>query len=499
MAFRRAAFAGGPTRKGMPNVVNGKLLPMSVRGRGISAQPLKSHPWGNVGCNYAFDNGSLPNGKTIEGETVRGIPVSEDVDVARNFTLGSAALDSADPRRSTMYDELLRKGAEMGSVHNGFSSMLRAMYFPRDGEDKAAAVEREYWACRNGAAVWDMSSFVKLRVEGPDAAAELERLCSLKVDRPVEEQRLVYCCLCNDDGGVAADITVLRESKQSFYIVVGAELLRQVVTFLRLNVRPDADLTVRDVSGLVGVLHVAGPKSRAVLQAAAPQAQLDSGYQPFGTARTITLGGDPCLGGNGVRVRACRISFMGDLGWELHCAMEDLPVVYKHVMDAGKDHGVTDAGYACIGALRTERMFLHWGPEFKKGVDLTSSEIPSELGMVIKKAPFQGRDAIIARKKLMQKRLISVVIDDSEARLSGMEELRRNGERCGFVATGSHSYSLGSAVGIGWVQRPDCVAEWSWVLDEAAQYSVVCGDGREVACKVLRKAAFDPDGERMRA
>eukprot|EP01062_Namystynia_karyoxenos_P000613 TRINITY_DN10227_c0_g1_i1.p1 TRINITY_DN10227_c0_g1~~TRINITY_DN10227_c0_g1_i1.p1 ORF type:complete len:500 (+),score=178.24 TRINITY_DN10227_c0_g1_i1:114-1613(+) len=439
---------------------------------------------------------SKPNGNTAGTPSFTVVP---DLDIHSNFVLTEAARASSTARKSSLYDILEAKGAVMGQVNNGFSDMLRAMYFPRNGESREEATLREYWQCRDNVAVWDMSSFCKLRVEGPDAAEELERLCSLKVDRPVEEGKLVYCCLCTEDGGIAADVTVLREAQNSFYIVVGAELLRQTLSFLRANIRLDARVVVRDVSAAVGVLHVAGPNSRALLRRAAPLADLSNEAQPFGTARTIMLGGDPCLGGSGVRVRAGRISFMGDLGWELHCAMSDLPAVREHIMQAGRDMGVADVGYACIGMLRTERMFLHWGADWRKGVDLTGAEIPPEVGMPVKKAPFLGREMINARRQQMRKRLVTIIASDPAVRFTGMEELRRDGQRCGFIATGSYSPQLGRAVGIGWVEHDfSGAATWDWVLDADARYTVAREAG-ETGCTISRYAAFDPKGERMRA
>jgi len=494
MVLRRARFAAGPDRAGLRR---GQLLPMSVRMRGsFSVGAEKQHPWGNLSCNYGFDSGSLPNG------TLSGMLVDDDLDIFNNFVLTEAAREGGAPRKSSLFDSLVESGAKPGEVNNGFSTMLRALYFPNSkNETPQAAFEREYWATRNAAAVWDMSSFVKLRIEGPDACSELERLCSLKIDRPVADGKLVYCCLTNPDGGIAADVTVLRESHNSFYMVIGAELLRTTLEFFRTNIRPDARMRVRDVSSSVGVLHIAGPKSRAVMQAAVPNFDFSNESQPFGTVRTVTLGGDPCLGGAGVRVRACRISFMGDLGWELHCAMDDLPRVYDLVKEAGEQHGLVDAGYGCIGALRTERMFLHWGDNWRKGVDLTAGEIPTEVGMPVKRSPpFQGSDAIKERRQAIKKRLVTIVVSDKEVRLSGMEELKRDGKKCGFVATGNFSYSLGLPVGIGWVVRSDGeVADWSWILDEKARYTVTTDCGAEVECEIRKEAAFDPAGDRARA
>eukprot|EP00756_Hemistasia_phaeocysticola_P015349 Hpha_TRINITY_DN15407_c1_g5::TRINITY_DN15407_c1_g5_i1::g.172984::m.172984/K19191/mabO; 4-methylaminobutanoate oxidase (formaldehyde-forming) len=497
MVLRRARFASGADRQ----IRGQKLLPMSVRARGMSAAPQKKHPWGNLSCNYGFDKGALPNG--IRHENAAGNFVDDSLDIFNNFVLTEGVREGGAPRKSSLFETLMESGAKPCEVNNGFSSMLRTLYFPNSqSESQAEAVEREYWACRNAAAVWDMSSFVKLRIEGPDACSELERLCSLKIDRKVEDGKLVYCCLTNEDGGIAADVTVLRESRNSFYMVVGAELLRQTLEFFRSNVRPDARLKVRDVSGSVGVLHIAGPKSREVMQAAVPNFNFSNEAQPFGTARTVTLGGDPCLGGEGVRVRALRISFMGDLGWELHCAMDDLPAVYDLIKNSGADHGLVDAGYACIGALRTERMFLHWGEDWRKGVDLTADEIPTEVGMPVKKSPeFQGQEAIKERRKHLTKRLVTIVVTGSNTiRLTGMEILKRDGKKCGFVATGNFSYSLGSPVGIGWVTRDDGeAADWSWILDESARYTVVTECGAEVECQIKKEAAFDPAGERARA
>eukprot|EP01059_Diplonema_ambulator_P023933 TRINITY_DN395_c0_g1_i1.p1 TRINITY_DN395_c0_g1~~TRINITY_DN395_c0_g1_i1.p1 ORF type:complete len:434 (+),score=168.42 TRINITY_DN395_c0_g1_i1:61-1362(+) len=417
---------------------------------------------------------------------MRGVSLAAD----RKKNNAVENMSSADPRRSTLFETLHSKGMVVGEVNNGVSSMQRAIYFEDEGcEDR---VKAEYFACRENAAIWDMSSFVKLRISGPDACAELEHLCSLSIDRPVSEGRLVYCCLCNKDGGVEADVTVLRTGEEEFYMVVGAELLRHVLQYLRSHIRPDAKVTVTDISDDVGVLCCAGPTSRAVLSAMAPDADFSNESFPFATAKRLNV--------NGASVLALRVCFMGDLGWELHTDMDSLPLLYDALTAAAEPFGVKDAGYACLANLRTEKMFLHWGKTMRVGVEVTANQTPLELGFPVKKKPFIASEALDAQRGKVSRRLITIMPkDETDLRFKGHEVLLRNGEEAGIVCTTAYSYSLGRPVAIGWIENKEGAAPWKWVLSDDAEHEVVLGDGTRVVCIVSKKAAFDAEGVRMRS
>eukprot|EP01064_Diplonema_japonicum_P030188 TRINITY_DN5061_c6_g1_i2.p1 TRINITY_DN5061_c6_g1~~TRINITY_DN5061_c6_g1_i2.p1 ORF type:complete len:431 (+),score=131.47 TRINITY_DN5061_c6_g1_i2:64-1356(+) len=401
----------------------------------------------------------------------------------------SECIDQQPARRSTLFPTLQEKGMTVGEVNNGVSSMQRALSFDHSGEDQ---VKAEYFACRENAAIWDMSSFVKLRISGPDASAELEHLCSLTVDRPVEEGRLVYCCLCNKDGGIEADVTVLRTGEEEYYMVVGAELLRHVLHYLRSHIRPGKKVTVTDISDDVGVLCCAGPTSRAVLGDAVPGADFSNEAFPFATAKRLTI--------NDVPVLALRVCFMGDLGWELHCDMENLPVLYDAVSAAGATYGVRDAGYACLASLRTEKMFLHWGKTMRVGVEVTAQETPLEIGFPVKKAPFIASQALGEKKGKVSKRLITIQPNEpTDLRFKGHEVLLRDGKEVGIVSTTAYSYGLERPVAIGWIDNEGAPAKWSWVLSPDAKHEVRLDDGTLVPCQLSKRAAFDSDGARMRS
>ena len=403
-----------------------------------------------------------------------------------------------EPRRSHLFEKLFMKGMGIGEVNNGRSNMQRAAYFMQDGchDDKKAVaetIEKEYYQCRNNAAIWDMSSFVKLSITGPDALSELERLASLKIDRPVEDGKLVYCCLCNENGGIEVDVTILRTGEQSFYMVVGAELLDHIEGYFDKYLTPGADVDIQNISDDYGVVCCAGPTSRKVLETASPTTDWSNESFSFGHAKEIEV--------NGVKVLALRVNFMGDLGWELHTEMSYLPAVYEAVSEAGAMYDVADAGYMCLASLRTEKMFLHWGKSMRVGVEVTGDITPLELGFPVKKTDFIARKAIDAQKGKVQKRLISIIPKtETDLRLSGHEKLIRNGVECGIVSTTAYSYLLGKPIGIGWVNRTDGEpATWSWVNDEAAEYSIALKDGSLLPCTVQKKSALDSDGERMRA
>eukprot|EP00755_Sulcionema_specki_P012634 Sspe_Gene.51908::Locus_28789_Transcript_1_1_Confidence_1.000_Length_1253::g.51908::m.51908/K00314/SARDH; sarcosine dehydrogenase len=168
---------------------------------------------------------------------------------------------------------------------------------------------------------------------------------------------------------------------------------------------------------------------------------------PFGTWKLLEIGG--------VAVKALRVNFMGDLGWELHCDMADLPRLYDAVMPSAYHYDVYDAGYACLASLRTEKMFLHWGATPRKGVELTAATTPLELGFPVKKTPFIASEALERQRvEGVQRRLVSFVIEGGNP-MTGHEALFRNGEPAGMVCTAAFSHSLGKYVGIGWVEKYD--------------------------------------------
>eukprot|EP01059_Diplonema_ambulator_P023934 TRINITY_DN395_c0_g2_i1.p1 TRINITY_DN395_c0_g2~~TRINITY_DN395_c0_g2_i1.p1 ORF type:complete len:438 (+),score=149.93 TRINITY_DN395_c0_g2_i1:66-1379(+) len=422
--------------------------------------------------------------------STRGVSLPADKKKNSSFIDDATATVMVSPRRSTLYDTLHSKGMVVGEVNNGVSSMQRAIYFEDEGcEDR---VKAEYFACRENAAIWDMSSFVKLKISGPDACAELENMCSLTIDRPVSEGRLVYCCLCNKDGGVEGDVTVLRTGEEEFYMVIGAELLRHVLQYLRSTIRPGAKVTVTDISDDVGVLCCAGPTSRAVLSTMAPDTDFSNEAFPFATAKRLTV--------DGVSVLALRVCFMGDLGWELHTDMENLPILYDALTAAAEPYGVKDAGYACLANLRTEKMFLHWGKNMRVGVEVTADQTPLELGFPVKKTPFIASEALDAQRGNISRRLITIAPKDAtELRFKGHETLLRDGKEVGIVCTTAYSYNLERPVAIGWIENKEGPAPWKWVLDSDAHHEVRMEDGTLVACYVSKKAAFDSEGVRMRS
>ncbi|KAJ9436207.1 Dimethylglycine oxidase [Diplonema papillatum] len=419
----------------------------------------------------------------------KGVSVNADKQKNNFHDIGFQA------RRSALFDRLSLRGMHISVVNNGVSTMQRAHCFPTDdGTSMTDVIAQEYFACRTNAAIWDMSSFVKLRIDGPDACAELEHLCSLKVDRPVAEGRVVYCCLCNENGGVEADVTVLRVAEDSFYMVVGAELLRHVLAFLRSSFRPGAKATVTDVSDDIGVLCIAGPTSRKVLNDAVGNVDFSNDAFPFATAQRIDV--------HGIEVMALRVCFMGDLGWELHCDMDDLPRLYEVVCTSAKKYGVKDAGYACLANLRTEKMFLHWGKSMRVGVEVTAEETPLELGFPVKKAEFIASAALEQqRADGVKKRLVTIVPEDqTDLRFEGHEVLLRNGEEAGLVCTTAYSFLLEKPVAIGWVHRKDGgTASWKWALDADARHEVVLKDGSRLPVTLSKRSAFDADGSRMRS
>eukprot|EP01062_Namystynia_karyoxenos_P018222 TRINITY_DN16773_c0_g1_i1.p1 TRINITY_DN16773_c0_g1~~TRINITY_DN16773_c0_g1_i1.p1 ORF type:complete len:885 (+),score=248.32 TRINITY_DN16773_c0_g1_i1:105-2759(+) len=411
-------------------------------------------------------------------------------------------------RATPLYEKFSQRGAVMGQAGGmervnwfaepgGPTDDLYSFDYPNTSWHKPAELDSK--AAREDCVMFDMSSFAKVRVSGPNAAAELERLCTLKIDRPPEEaNRLVYTAMCNARGGIEADLTVLRESAESFYLVVGATMGPHLAAHISENLSEGSGCIAEDVSDETGVLSVMGPRSREVLTSAIPGISFATADFPFGTHQQHEVGG--------ISVRLLRVSFIGELGWEIHCRMADLAQLHEIVRAGGERIGVVprDGGYRAINALRVERMFVHWG------ADVSPLDTPVEVGWPIKKSDFLGRDALVKmRKEGLRRRFVSIIAQDPDVSLFGhnAEALYRKEPGwpeprfVGTTTSGAWSYTLGRSVALGYVERGRIDSEaatWEWVLQEDAEYTLVV-DGRHVPVELRKEAAFDPKGERMRA
>jgi 4-methylaminobutanoate oxidase (formaldehyde-forming) len=393
-----------------------------------------------------------------------------------------------DLRRVPLYDRLAAAGACFGET----AGWERANWFAPPGTEPVYrysygrqnwfdAVAEEHRAARESVALFDLSSFAKLRVEGPTALESVQRVFSSDLDR--EPGSVVYTCLLNRNGGIEVDVTVTRLAENGFFVVAPSAAQTKVFHWLRRHV--DDATTVTDVTSGLGVLAVTGPLSRDLLSQLT-EARLDELSFPFGTGRRIDLGWATVL--------ALRISFAGELGWELYAPVDSLVPLYDRIVSAGRGLGLRNAGYHALDSLRAERGFRHWG------MDMGPADTPYEAGLgatvaLAKPAEFIGREALRTRAaQPLARRLVHVKLNDPEPLLYHGESVVRDGHVVGRVTSGAYGHTLGAAVGLAYVEAP------ADELDEIMSAGGVEVEiaGTRVPATLSRRSFYDPEGERMR-
>ncbi|MGH7397424.1 MAG: GcvT family protein [Candidatus Rokuibacteriota bacterium] len=418
--------------------------------------------------------------------------VSEVVGVHYDIAFPNRELTSGRGlRRSPLHDRLRARHACFGA-RMGWE---RANWFAPAGVEPETVYSfgRQNWfeysaaehrAAREAVAVFDQTSFAKLRLEGADAEAVLQRLCANDV--AVEAGRVVYTAMLNERGGFESDLTVTRLSEHAYLIVTGSAQGPRDLDWIRRNTPAGARATLTDVTGAFAVLGVMGPRSRELL-ARVTDAVLDAAAFPFGTSREIAIG-------RGI-ARASRITYVGELGWELYVPVEQAGLVYDELEQAGRDLGLRDAGYYALDSLRMEKAYRAWGR------DVTIDDTPWEAGLgaavrLDKPVAFLGRDALLAqRERKLTKRLVTFVLEDETALPWGDEPILREGRVVGSVTSAAFGHTLGRAVAMGYVRDPDgvdaaMVASGRFELDVA---------GERIAARAGFAAPYDPGARRVKS
>jgi 4-methylaminobutanoate oxidase (formaldehyde-forming) len=341
----------------------------------------------------------------------------------------------------------------------------------------------EHRAVRERVGLFDLSSFAKFLVQGREAEAALQRICANDV--AVAPGRIVYTPWLNERGGIEADLTVTRLAEGAYLVVTGAASQSRDLRWLKRHVADDAHACVTDVTSAFAVLGLMGPESRALLAALTP-ADLSNDAFPFGTSREIELGY--------ALVRAKRISYAGELGFELYIPTEFAAPVFDALAGAAGGR-LTFAGYHALDSLRLEKAYHRWGH------DVTDEDTPLEAGLGVacawdKAVPFIGRDALLARRgRAPTRRLVQFRLLDPEPLLFHHEPIVMDGERIGLLTSGSYGHTLGAALGMGWVSHPGGVTA---DLLRAVRFEIEIA-GERVPAAASLAAFYDPKGERLRA
>ena len=394
-----------------------------------------------------------------------------------------------DQRRSPLHDRLDAAGAVFGEV----AGWERPNWYANPGQARRYEYsygKQNWWAnagvecraVRERVGLFDQTSFAKFKVEGPDAAAVLNTLSVAEID--VAPGTTAYTQWCNDRGGIEADLTISRLDEQRFVVVTSAASQTRDWAWLRRHAAGH-DLTLMDVTDEQAVLGLMGPSSRALLSTLT-STDLGNEAFPFGTSRTMTVAG--------VEVLALRVTYVGELGWELYVATDEAGALYDAIVGAGGPHGLTLAGHHAMNSLRLEAGYRHWGH------DITDEDTPIEagLGFVIgwdKAGDFNGRTALESQRgRPRSKRLIQFRLEDPELIVYHDDPILRNGDLVGRTSSAMWSYVEDRCLAMGYLSNPDGVSA-DWLADGDFELNV---GGRLIPATTSIRSFYDPRNERVR-
>ena len=391
-------------------------------------------------------------------------------------------------RRTPFHEHLKSKGAVFGEV----AGWERANWFSNTGQSDEYRYSwkrqnwfensaREHMAVREHVGLYDMSTFGKIRVEGKDAESFLNYLCGANLS--VDIGKIVYTQFLNSKGGIEADVTVTRLSETTYLIVTPAATRLADETWLRRN-QKDYSVVITDVTAAEGVLALMGPASRALLNSVSPN-NFENETNPFGTAQLIEIG----MG----QARAHRVSYVGELGWELYISSDQCGHIFETIFDAGSEHNLKLCGMHMMDSCRIEKAYRHFGH------DITCEDhvLEAGLGFAVDtgKPDFIGKKAVIDKKECgLEKRLVQFQLTDPEPLLYHNEPIMRDGEIVGYISSGNYGHKLGGAIGMGYVpcknESPEELLSSKFEIDVAG---TIC------AAKASLKPLYDPLSKRTKA
>ena len=395
-------------------------------------------------------------------------------------------------RKSPLYDRLKAQGAcfgeKLGWERPNWFADLFANEEPKDvysyeRQNWFEAVGREHKAVREAAVIFDQTSFAKFTLKGRDAEAALSWIAANDVAKPVGS--LVYTQMLNDKGGIECDVTCARIAEDEYYIVTGTGFATHDFDWIARNIPGDLHAELVDVTSAYSVLSLMGPNARAVLEKVTSSDVSNAGF-PFGRVTTIGIAGCP--------VRALRITYVGELGYELHVPIEYATTVYDALMAAGNPFHLVNAGYRAIESCRLEKGYRAWGSDI--GPDHTPIEAGLGWAVKTKKAtPFRGREAIERQLSSGVKKMLACFVpDDPDVVLLGRETIYRDGKRVGWLSSGGFGYTIGKAIGYGYVRDAEGVTE-DFVLSGTYELDVARA---RVPCRVSLTPLYDAEMARVK-
>ncbi len=396
-------------------------------------------------------------------------------------------------RRSPLYDRLKAEsacfGEKLGWERPNWFADLASGEKPEDiysyeRQNWFDAVGREHKACRERVAIFDQTSFAKFLLVGRDAQVALSWIAANDVAKP--PGHLVYTQMLNGRGGIECDLTVGRLSPTEYYIVTGTGFATHDFDWISHSIPDGLDARLIDVTSSNAVLSVMGPRSRDVIQSLTEHDMSNAGF-PFGRVRRITVAGAPML--------ALRVTYVGELGWELHIPVEFAASVYDALMAAGRPHGIANAGYRAIESLRLEKGYRAWGADI--GPD--HSPLVAGLGWAVKlksDTQFLGRAALEAQATKKLPRLLAGFSADPSIVLLGRETIYRDGKRVGWLSSGGYGYTVGRSIGYGYVRDPENGVDRDKVLSGRYELEVAT---RRVPAEIFLDPLYDPTMSRIKS
>ncbi len=392
-------------------------------------------------------------------------------------------------RISPVHHQLRERGACFGVV----AGWERANWFAPEGVkpeyqyswgrqnwfEYAAA---EHMAVRNGVGVYDLTSMAKFRCQGRDAKDVLQHICANDIDVPIG--KVVYTQLLNLRGGIEADLTVTRLAEDTYFIVTAGATEIRDFDWLSRHIPEDSQAVLTNLTSAYAMLGIMGPESRNLLSTLT-SADLSNEAFPFATAQEIDFAY--------ARPLALRMSYVGELGWELYIPSEFAPGVFDALLAEGEKFDLRPVGLHALDSLRLEKGYRHWGS------DISPDDTPFEagLGFSVKtdKGDFLGREALIQQRKSdLTRKLVMFTLDDPEPLLYHDEPIYRNGELVSSVTHGAYAHMLGCAMGMGYLENLDGISD-QWILSGKYEIDV---EGDLIPAQAHLKAPYDPTSKRVR-
>jgi 4-methylaminobutanoate oxidase (formaldehyde-forming) len=391
-------------------------------------------------------------------------------------------------RRTPLHDHLKARGAVFGEA----AGWERANWFANPGQkpEYEYSWKRQNWfdnqkaehmAVRTSVGFFDMTSFGKIRIEGRDACKFLNRISSAQMD--VATGKIVYTMFLNQRGGIEADLTVTRLSETAYLAVVPGATLQRNLAWMRSLLGEDFAV-ITDMTAAESVLCVMGPKARDLMQKVSPN-DFSNAAHPFGMAKEIEIG----MG----LARAHRVTYVGELGWEIYASSDQTAHVFEALEEAGAEVGLKLCGLHTLDSCRIEKAYRHWGH------DITDEDHVSEAGLGFtvsrKKAAFLGRDAVLQKEEAgLARKMLQFRLTNPEPLLFHNEALVRDGRIVGPVTSGNYGHFLGGAIGMGYVP---CMGQSDAEVLGSTYEIEVAGVRHEAVASL--SAMYDPKSERVRA